>query len=153
MKAAMMMDEVETVMDAYIKGGKVAVFMEVEGQEIRMIFADEKVYLVMDTEKMVIGMSADLFPMGDISEDVAFDTSAMKYVSSGKTEFNGKNLAYDEYKLDAGGSMMMFVDGKNFAGIRNIIDGQSVDIVILEFDSKVSDDVFKIPDDYQKVEM
>ena len=153
MKASMKMDDVETILDAYIKGGKVAMFMEIEGQKVRMLFADEKVYLVMDEQKMVMVMSLDLFPMGDISEDVAFDTSKMKYLGSGKAEFNGKNLAYDEYELDEGGKMMMFVDGKNIAGIRNVIDGQNMDIVILEFDSKVSDDVFKIPDDYQKIEM
>lgn len=138
-------DGTKSTMETYCKGGMTATVMEMEGNSSRMIFRDETVYIIMDSQKSYMEMPAQ----ASQSKSVV-DTAGKVSVGSGTAEFNGKKLRYEEYKDTDGNRTRMFFDGKELAGMRNTGEGYTVDVIILELDQKVPDDVFKIPGGYKK---
>jgi len=149
MKVKIVGADMEMVMEYYFKGDMIATSIEGAGENGRMISKDGKNYIINDEEKMVMEMSAANHP--DLDESAGVDTDVMEYSSSGKDDFQGKNLPYDEYSLKDGGTTQFFVDGNKLAGIRNLVDGEVIDMVILELNQNVPDKVFEIPADYTTI--
>ena len=137
---------VETV-ESYKKNGMVASVIGEQGQTMRMVMRDNKIYSINDSEKTVLllptPMQAGL--PGDTTEDNA---DIMNYIGSGTADFQGKNLAYDEYSVGGVAKRQFFVDSNKLAGMRYINDGFVVDMVVLELDQNVPDSAFEIPAGY-----
>ena len=151
MKAKMINDSTEIIIEQYLKNGMMASLMETEDSVMRTIMRDGKMHMVNDDEKTVIVMPV-MQQMGS-TNSTAVDTAGMIYIGSGKAEFNGKTLPYDEYSMDGEGKTQFFVDGNKMAGIRTIANEQEMDMVILELDQNVPDSVFEIPMDYERMEL
>ena len=130
--------------ELYAKNGMMAMAMNVMGMDARMVIKDNKSYIIIDDFEMVL--VSDASPEDEI--DGLGSTSNMTYAGSGSGAFNGKTYAYDEYTDSDGGRFFYYVDGSTFKGMRTIIDGETVDIEIVSFDTNVPDGVFNIPADY-----
>ena len=150
MKAKMSGDD-GTVSDieSYVKGDMLATTMSAQGQTTRMIFKDNKMYMIMDSAKMIMVM-----PAADKSQAGGVETDDMKLAGSGTAMFNGKSLSYEEYKDPDGNRTQYFLDGSKLAGIRNIMDdGGTIDVIISVLDQNVPNNVFDIPSGYQVQDM
>jgi len=147
MKAKMIGDyNTETTIETYVKDGMIATTAESDSQISRTIIRDGKMYMIIDSEKM--------YMVSDASGNVASEyvqTEGMKASGLGTDEFGGKSLSYEEYSDDDGNISQYFIDGNKLAGIRNIIGGITMDIVILELNKNVPNSVFDIPSDYQEM--
>ena len=142
-------DGTTTDMESYVKGGMMATIVTAQGQSSRMIFKDNKMYMIMDSAKMIMVM-----PATDKTEAGGVQTSDMKLTSSGTAVFGGKSLPYEEYKDPDGDRAQYFLDGNKLAGIRNIMDGgETIDIVISVLDQNVPGNAFDIPTGYQVQDM
>ncbi|MCL2327909.1 MAG: hypothetical protein FWC39_05275 [Bacteroidetes bacterium] len=143
-------DGSETTMESYYKDGMTAVTMEMEGHSSKMIYRDNKMYIINDAGKTYMVMP---IPQNSSSNE-AVKTDGMTRTGSGTAEFNGKNLPYEEYSSSEGGKAQFFLDGKKIAGIRNIIDNESVmDIIISVLDTNVPANAFDVPSGYKKNEV
>ena len=147
MKAKIIGGGTETPMESYVKTGMTAATMEAQGQTIRMIMRDNKTHMINDAEKTVMVMPTQP-GLGNTPE---VNVNSMSYIGNGTADFHGKNLPYDEYIQDVGGTTQFFVDGNKLAGMRNINGGVVADVVILEFDQNVPDSVFEIPAGYTQM--
>jgi len=148
MKAKMVGGGVETTMEMYMKGDKWATLTEMGGMSNKMILKDHKMYIVNNEAKTV--MVSNTTP--SLEKRSGIETDGMTLTGSGKAEFNGKNLPYEEYSNNMGSKVQYFLDGDKLAGIRNINDEMSIDIVILVLDQNVPDSIFDVPGNYQKIE-
>ena len=136
-------------MESYMKGDMMATTMTAQGESTRMIFRDNKMYMIMDAAKMIMVM-----PAGDKSEAGGVDTNDMKLSGSGTASFGGKSLPYEEYMDPEGSKAQYFMEGTKFAGIRNIVSGgETIDLIISVLDQNVPDNVFNIPTGYQVQDM
>ena len=146
MKAKIISSGMETDMESYSKGGMIATAMPAMGQ--RMIFKDNKMYMIMDAAKMVMVM-----PVDDTSQAGGVETDNMKPVGSGTASFGGKSLPYEEYRDSEGSRVQYFLDGAKLAGIRTICSEGNTDIIISVLDQNVPNNVFDIPNGYQVQDM
>jgi len=149
MKAQMTVDGQTADMESYMKDGMIATSFSSQGESNRMIFRDNKMYMIMDAVKMVM-----IMPGGDTSDAHGVETDDMKLTGSGRASFGGKNLPYDEYRDPDGNKAQFFMDGAKFAGIRNIsTEGENIDLIISVLDQNVPNNVFNIPTGYQVQDM
>lgn len=82
-------DGTESTMETYCKDGMVATVIEMDGESNRMIFRDEKMYIIMDSEKAYMEI-----PTQDSQSEGVVNTAGKTSTGSGTAEFNGKNLRY-----------------------------------------------------------
>jgi len=133
-------------MEIYTKNGMSASLINAEGESIRVIVKDNKSYMIVDSEKMIM--------VSDVTEDESsgvLNTAGMNYIGSGEAMFGGKNRYYEEYAGDDGEKIQFFLDGNTLVGIRSLNAGETGDMEILELNKNVPDNVFDIPSDYQQV--
>ena len=149
MKAKMLGSGMESTVETYMKDGICAIVTEMQGISGKMILKDNKLYIINDETKMV--MVSKTTPASKTIES-GIKTAGMTHTGSGKAEFAGKNLPYDEYSNKEGNKAQYFLDGGKLAGIRTINDEMSIDIIILVLDQDVPDKVFDVPSSYQKIE-
>ena len=148
MKAKMVGGGMETIMETYVKDGMSAMKMESGGQSSRMIFRDNKMYMINDDAKTVMS-----FPATGKTDTQGVKTDGMNRVGSGTDNFNGKDLPYEDYADEEGAKVRYFMDGNKLAGIRNIIgEGAAIDVIVLELDKKVPCNAFEIPSGYKQAE-
>ncbi|MCL2488554.1 MAG: hypothetical protein FWE80_07715 [Oscillospiraceae bacterium] len=135
----------QAAVEMYCKGDKFASVMEEDGETARMVVSDGKYYIISDAEKEYTVMDlGGASPMDDIPV-----TGNMTFVKSGKADFNGKNLSFEEYTNATGDTVQFFLDGNNLAGLRTLDgDGDGDDVIILVLDQNVPNSVFDIPGDY-----
>jgi len=141
----------EITMETYVKKGMTATTTKTQGETVRMIMRDNKMYMIDDSEKTVMVMPASIQAQAGMGKTTAINTEKMRYVGSGTANFQGKNLPYDEYSIDGGSKSQFFVDGNKLAGIRNINGGNVTEVVILALDQNVPDNVFQIPAEYTQI--
>ncbi|MCL1864949.1 MAG: DUF4412 domain-containing protein [Spirochaetes bacterium] len=146
MKAKMAGGGMGIEMESFVKGGDSATIMKVIGQNTRMVSKDKKMYMINDSAKTVT-----VIPVQTGSSEDPIKTDGMKLTGSGTAKFNGKDLPYEEYSDGKGNKVQYFLDGSKLAGIRNIINSKTVDIVILVLDQDVPAGVFDIPSGYKQV--
>ena len=144
MKAKMVGGGVESTMEMYIKDGNMANFTEMG----KMILKDNKMYIISDEAKTV--MVSNTTPSASIGGGI--ETDGMTLTGSGKDEFDGKNLPYEEYSDGEGNKARYFLDGDKLAGIRNINDEMTIDVIVLVLDQNVPDSAFDVPSGYKKIE-
>jgi hypothetical protein len=148
MKAKMVGGGMESTMETYMKDDKWAALMAMEGNTGKMVSKDNKFYIINDDAKTV--MISKTTPSSGNSGGI--ETAGMTFTGSGTAMFNGKNLPYEEYSDGEGNKAQYFLDGDKLAGIRNINEEMTMDIIILVLDQDVPDSVFDIPGNYQKIE-
>jgi len=142
---------VEIQMEKYEKKGMIAATTKAKDVTMRIIMRDNKTYMIDDSKKTVLVMPELMQALADMVKTTAVNTKRMRYVGSGKANFQGKNLPYEEYRIDNRGKSQFFVDGKKITGIRNISGSEVAEVVILALNKYVSDSVFQIPDDYTQI--
>ena len=136
-------------MESFMKGGMMATAVTAQGESSRMIFKDNKMYMIMDAAKTVM-----ILPAMNASQSGGVETAGMKLTGSGTAVFGGKSLPYEEYRDPQGNRAQYFLDGTKLAGIRNIANGgETTDLVILVLDQNVPNNVFDIPNGYQVQDM
>ena len=150
MKAKVIDSNAEATMEMFVKKDLTAMNIQAQGQKMRMVMRDNKMHMIDDEQKMVMIMPMSMQAVGNAAS-AKVDTEVMRYVGSGKANFHGKNLPYDEYSIDGGGKSQLFVDGSKLAGVRNISNGTVIDVVVLELDQNVPDSVFQIPAGYTQM--
>ena len=149
MKAKITEGGKETTFETFVKGDQMASTMAMEGESVRVIQKDKKIYMIMDSMKMVM-----VTAVNSASEVKSVKANGMKYTGSGTAVFNKKSLPYDEYSSSNGEKLRIFIDGANLAGIRNLIPGQTTaDLVILALDQNIPNNTFTIPSGYQVQDM
>jgi hypothetical protein len=151
LKATLYVDDIESLLELYVKDEMMVTYVEMEGASVRMIMRDGKTFVVNDDAKVVIAIDTNASGIEQSSSPV--DTEDMQYVGSGSSEFHGRVLLFDQYVDNDGLITQFYMDGTNLAGIRSIIDGYTVDIVIIELSENVPDSVFEFPDDYVLTEL
>jgi len=142
-------DKTMSDIETYVKGGLMATIISAQGESTRMIFRDNKMYMVMDSAKTMMVM-----PATDKTEAGAVDTKGMKLTGSGTAVFNDKSLPYEEYKDPDGNKSQYFLDGSKLAGIRNVVGGgETIDLIITVLDQNIPGNVFDLPKGYQVQDM
>jgi len=147
MKAKMVVEGQEMVIESYYKDGKAAVLMESSTGKVKMLFRDDKMYIINDDEKSMTVMAGT-----NSEDDNQIETDGMTKTGSGKADFNGKNYSYEEYSNEDGEKMWYFMHGNDLVGIRNFNDGGNIDMIILAIDQKVPNNIFDVPTGYKKTE-
>ena len=157
MRVDMQDEDIPGPFDLYLYNGMMAMYMEIEDAgAVRMIYRDDKTYMIFESLQMyqvIDGIDDSL----DLDFDVDGDSVFLK---SGKEEFNGKTLNYDEYadEGESESSLRIFLDGGKVAGIRTLEKNGDVEQDIIIYDFQAIDDgiaftVFDyIPSDYELIE-
>jgi len=133
-----------TTDDIYAKGGNLA--MLAPDEEVnRFVIKDGWYYQVDDSRKTVIKT-----PLEDIAGyPIPPDTACLSYTGSGRADFMGEALDYDEYSHIDGFRALYFVKDGKLKGIRHAEDGfGNHDVEYLVFEEEVPDSVFEIPANY-----
>ncbi|MCL1858098.1 MAG: hypothetical protein FWF92_02550 [Oscillospiraceae bacterium] len=145
-------DGISQPVDVYLYNGMSAMYIkEDEAGTMRIIWRDGKTFLIFEDMKMYM---VENYIEDEFNFDFAIEGET-KYTKSGKAEFNGKNLSYDEYIDEDGIGMMIFTENGKLAGIRTLDKNGNPeeDTVILAFtgiEEGVAFTVFDfIPDDYE----
>ena len=134
-----------TTTEVYAKGGRVAVMWPDDPDYNRVIIKDGWFFQVNDNQKAALQRPIEAFAGYPIPPDL----SAMRYVGSGKADFKGKILEYDEYSHRDGFQAFYFVEDGVLKGIRHAEDGfADNDVEYLLFEQEAPDSVFAIPADY-----
>jgi hypothetical protein len=117
-----------------------------QGEKIRTVVRDKKVYNVFDEERTAIVSPYTGGSLEEPKRDVLIATG------SGTAQFNGKNLPYDEYSIKGVSDFkqQFFIDGNNLAGIRSFVGKTTLDQIVLVLDQNVPDSMFEIPAGYKK---
>ncbi|MCL2045322.1 MAG: hypothetical protein FWG88_02930 [Oscillospiraceae bacterium] len=149
-KGTVAVEDIETIVQTYIKDEKVAVVMEVEGLNMRVLVDGSLVYIISDDEESAMVMDVSMF--GGNLDTYEVETEDLVYIGTGTAEFNGRVMRFDEYSSGDSIVMQFFMEGNNLSGIRTITEGIEADLVILEFSGIVPDSVFEIPDHYTIME-
>ena len=148
MKATMSSGGMQTDIESFCKNKRVATTMTSSGETMRIIFSDDKSYMINEKEKMIIIIPSQ---GASIADDFANDK--MSYIGSGTASFNGKNLPYEEYRDEDANKVQFFMDGNKFAGTRQTTsEGEIIEMVISVFDQNVPDSAFAVPTSGYKIE-
>ena len=136
------------IMEIYIKGDMIANVTELPDQKLENIIRDGKMYVIMHDQKMIITMPD--IPSNMQQHDGVVNTKGMVYKGTGKAEFAGRELTYEEYKhATTDTSMRYFFDEKTLAGIQIVGEGGTkAELEILELSGNVPDSVFELPTGY-----
>ncbi len=130
-----------------VKGDDMAMTSSGQGLESTVIIKDDRVYMVDHPSKTVTSWAQSQSDM-DAMETGGIDTEGITYIGSGKED----GLVYEEYST-SDSQIKYYFDGKKLVKIAVTMEGQTVEMEILEMSSDVPSGMFEIPDGYQKIEM
>jgi len=138
----------ELTEDIYAKGGSLAWMYPDSPDDYRAVIRDGWFYEVNDAQK-----TARKIPLEEIAGyPVPPDSAALRYVGSGRADFKGEELDYDEYSHAAGFRALYFVKDGVLKGIRYTEDGMAdIEWEYLVFEAEAPDSVFGIPADYTEL--
>lgn len=138
------------IMETYVKDDMVANKVQTEGMLMHTVMRDGKIYTIIHEQKMV--METDI-PATSRQNAGVVETEGIVYTGSGKGDFAGRTLSYEEYSIaQENGAMRYYFDGKELAGMQTLSGGAVMsEIEIMEISSDVPGDVFIIPSDYTLV--
>ena len=131
--------------ELYVKGGKMAMLVNAEGTDMRMVYKDDKCYSIIPEYEMVSVMEIP----GGASAPTMGDTDSLSFVGEGSGEFDGAIYRYDEYRGRDGAQLFYYMDGGAWKGTRTVEDGKTTNLIVRSFDTNVPDSIFDVPDDYQ----
>jgi len=122
--------------EVYAKGGNLAIMCPVDPDFDRIIIKDGYYYQVSDSRKTAIKV-----PIDDIAGyPIPPDTADLSFVGSGRANFRGEELDYDEYSHIAGFRALYFVKDGMLKGICHAEDGfGDIDVEYLVFEKEAPD--------------
>lgn len=126
-----------------VSGDDTAMQSSGSGFDSSMVMKEGKVFMIDHSSKTVTSWAQT---QEDSAE--AFDADGMTYVGSGKED----GLTYEEYKT-ADNNVKYYFDGKDLVKISTTMEGQTVEMEILEMSNDVPAAMFEIPAGYQLIEM
>ena len=133
-------------MEIYAKGESIAMLWPDGPDYNREIIKDGYNYRVSDNRKTVVKTPLD----DTITWPIPPEITAMRFVGSGRANFMGEQLDYDEYSHNAGFQAFYFVKDGVLKGIRHTEEGYGdIDVEYLIFEAEVPDDVFDVPIEYK----
>lgn len=140
--------EVQTT--TVVADGQSATTLESEGISMTTILKDDKAYVVMHDQKMILvtPIPKDLEDKQPDLEEIDFNN--LEYLGKGSGVFLGNERTYEEYKVDSG-KIRYYFDGKELDGME-IVSGDTTIIMDIQFfDKEVDMSVFELPKDYKQV--
>jgi hypothetical protein len=140
----LIVDDVEGEIEVYVKDEKISTTTKIEDEVSRMLILGNRTYIIMDEDKLMNMIDVV------VTEDTgAIETGNLIKKGTGKGEFDGRELPYDEYLDNNGSKVRFFVENEELVGIRTIDDGITTDMIIEVFDQNIPDNIFDIPKDYK----
>jgi len=140
----------ESTDEVYAKGGSLAMMWPDDPDYNRAVIKDDWCTLVNDDQK-----TAKKIPLEELAGyPIPPDLAAMRFVGSGRAEFRGEELDYDEYYYANGlrpendFQAFYFVKDGKLKGFRHAWEGGSTEVEYLVFEAEAPDSVFDIPADY-----
>jgi len=131
--------------EVYAKGSDLAIMCPDDPDFDRIVIKGGYFYQVSDSRKIAVKAPID----DTITWPIPPDLSALRFVGSGRTNFKGEELDYDEYNHHAGFRAFYFVKGGVLKGIRHAEEGfPNIDVEYLVFEKEAPDSVFDVPADY-----
>jgi len=131
--------------EIYAKGESIAMLWPDDPDYNHEIIKDGYNYRVSDSRKTVVKTPLD----DTITWPIPPEFTAMCFVGSGRANFMGEQLDYDEYSHNAGFQAFYFIKDGVLKGIRHAEEGfQTIDVEYLVFEKESPDSVFDIPADY-----
>ncbi|MDX9916641.1 MAG: hypothetical protein RBT15_01340 [Gudongella sp.] len=143
-------EEQEARINFTMDGDNYAMRFESDEGSSDTIVKDGVMYMVVHDERMVIEFPAmDIqFSEDNLSDPMDVDPDELVFVTSGKTEFAGKMMDYEEYTgFDT--TVRYFFDGKRLAGFESLYDDDRSIVIVDKFENGVDSSMFEIPSDYQ----
>jgi hypothetical protein len=141
--ATMLANAVKTDMKMYKRGNNQAIVMSMAGQSMRMVFRDDHIYVIIDSQRMIIKA-----PIEGARTHGMVDTDDLVFIESGTARFDGRRRTFDEYRVGEE-RIQYFVDGDNFLGMRVFSGGRAIaDMVVITMNSRVPNMMFDIPSNY-----
>ena len=144
----------ESTDEVYAKGGNLAMMWPDDPDYNRAVIKGGWCYLMNDDQKAAKKIPLEEFAGYPIPPDLA----AMRFVGSGRAEFKGEELDYDEYYYANGlrpendFQAFYFVKDGKLKGFRHAWEGGSTEVEYLVFEAEAPDSVFDIPADYAVTE-
>ncbi|MDD4592274.1 MAG: hypothetical protein PHG06_17880 [Parabacteroides sp.] len=129
---------------AAVAGEDSAFISKVGGIESKMIFKEDKVYMIDHANKSILIWSSG----AEDEDDGTIDTEGITYIGKGIED----GLDYEEYSTEDG-SIKYYFDGKKLVKMIVVTENETMLMEILEMSDKVPDSMFEIPSDYQTVSM
>lgn len=129
-----------------MSGDNTAVTSIAEGMETTILSKGEKNYMVNHTEKIVMEIPQGSPMKNETNNEL--ETDGLTYVSSGVED----GLTYEQYST-TDGVLKYYFNDKKLVKISFEIDGQSMVMNIIEMSNNVSDSMFEIPSNYEKVSL
>lgn len=126
-----------------VSGGNMAVSSRVAETESVMISKDGENYIVDHDNKMIFSVPQDAWEEGG-----TINVEGITYVGAGEEA----GLVYEEYST-FDGSVRYYFDGDDLVKITGVVDGETVQMDILEMSSEIPAGIFDIPADYQQFKM
>lgn len=161
-------NSMETLVTNVVSGDKVYSIAESAGIIMEYIEKDDDLYLIMKDSKTVI--KTNRYEDEDGEKDnpgIIYDD--LKYIGSGKEEFMGKNMAFEEYEVEVG-TAKYYIEGKELKGMKmnfnmdafddedddedeSIFDSGEVEMTIevISYEEKADASFFEIPEGYKVV--
>ena len=147
-------EDMEMVMTTVVADGQIAMIMESPMGKITNIQKEDKMYVVMHDQKMVMvsGIPEGLQDDPGVSsfEIDEMVNEEMEYLGSGKGVFLGNERTYEEYRVE-GATMRYYFDGEELDGMEVTSDEVTATIDIEFLGNEVDMSVFEIPEDYMKM--
>lgn len=133
-----------------VADGQTAVMMSSAGLSMTTILKDDKMYVIMHGQNMIL-----VAPSSERDEEEQgideIDFSKIEYIGKGKGTFLGNERDYEEYKVDSG-IIKYYFDDKEVDGMELISDeGETVIMDILSYSTDVDMSVFDLPTGYTQI--
>jgi hypothetical protein len=150
------MTEGETEMTAdgsvAMDDGKMNMTMKMDimgySQNIRVLLADGKGYMIDDVNKTMIVTSSG----ADLTSGITTDYSGIEKIGEGEGELDGKTLRYEDYTQDDIVSRF-YLDGGEVVAIETDASGSKMVMYIENSSNTVPAGTFDIPKDYEVMEL
>jgi len=140
-------DVMETTMS--MNGSEMASKIELgDSMTMSTVMKDGKMYIISHDMKTVMVMDASKPVPADTPQTPEIKLDGIIYKGSGKSDFLGKMLDYEEYSTD-GGSVRYFFDGSDLRGIEYTSGSTKTLMEISKLTDSIDDSMFTIPSDYK----
>ncbi|SCZ81817.1 LptM family lipoprotein [Acidaminobacter hydrogenoformans] len=126
-----------------VDGDKTVSVNKGDGFESTMIMRDDRMYMIDHSQKMIMEMAIPEDPDAVVEK---VDTTAITFVGRGVED----GLDYEEYSI-MNGTIRYYFDKNELVKIVSTTEGVTSTMTIEEISDTVSDDLFEIPTDYQKI--
>lgn len=124
-----------------VDGDTISNTMTTEGMTARTLYLEDTVYSIDDASKTYRKLD---IPRDDF--DSSFDAE-LEYVGKGSATVNGREMDYEEYRIEDG-TLRFYFDGKTlYAIVTQTEDGEAI-MEILELSDQVPDDMLTLPVGY-----